>query len=143
MTKKNIFLFVNLIIISISCLASPIIYDNYSVDPKTNILSVIAHNVYPIQVKDIKISYKDKEYSPISSEKLKNNWLLGIIIDNSGSMKVSDFLTIRSRIDYLIKNIDKDDLVILWKVNDAKKIVSNLSNPSSDYFLRLNKVVRE
>ncbi|HOV13130.1 MAG TPA: hypothetical protein PK771_02505, partial [Spirochaetota bacterium] len=107
---KEILIFI-IMLISFNLFSNTIKYDELNID-ENNFLTLKIHNLTNDEGKNLKLFIEEKENNNFTSQKIKNNWLFGIIIDNSGSMLVPDFLTILSRMNYLLSNVEKDDYLI-------------------------------
>ncbi|HPO48741.1 MAG TPA: VWA domain-containing protein [Spirochaetota bacterium] len=139
MKKKLLILllFVNSIIFSTS-----LIYDDLTIDANGT-LSLKIHNLTNEEGANINLFLDEKKTSDFIGEKIKSPRLFGIIIDNSGSMALEDFFTILRRVNYLLTNLEKDDYLIVWKLNNSKEIIYPFSIPNESLSGRISNLIRE
>lgn len=128
--------------ITFNIFSDTLIYDDLTID-KNSFLSLKIHNLNKKEMQTLSLFVDEKENKKFKSEKIKNNWLFGVIVDNSGSMLLNDFFTILERVRFLLSNVDKDDYLIVWKLNNTKEIIYPLSNPDETLGLKISSLIRE
>jgi hypothetical protein len=139
---KKIFALIAVIFINISVIPEEIILDDVSSDGKGN-YAVTIHNLDESGVDNLKLTLDGKDYTGLAVEKMSSKFLFGVIIDNSGSMKLDDFFTLLKRMNYILDNMKEDDYIAVWKLNDRRIPIYPLGRPDKNFSVQINKLIRE
>ena len=138
---KKVILLV-LVLLSFKLLADTIKYDELTID-KNEKFSLTLHNLTNEEVNNLKLFLDGKESKDFDIKKIKNNWLFGVIVDNSGSILLADFFAILDRVGYLLSNLATDDYLVIWKLNNSLTEIYPLSNPNASLKPKISKLIRE
>lgn len=136
--KKLIIL--GLLLLQFSIFHANIILDKIDVD-ENNIVSLTIHNINDPAL--LKLLLDNKDFQDFKIKVDKDKLLMMILVDNSGSIILDDFFEIRSRVDYFIKNLSREDFIQIYKVNDKSSIIYPLAPPAVASNNLVKSLVRE
>jgi len=138
---KNIF-FMLFIFFSVSnSFSSGIVLDDLRLDGEKVFVKI--KNIGDADSKKTLLYLNDKQKKDFGIKKVSNSRLFGIIIDNSGSMKLEDFFSILSKVLFLTKNIDANDKIIVWKLNNDLKTIYSADSYNDKKIGQIKSLVRE
>ena len=113
-----------LFIFSWSVVAEDIILDDIQVEGNT--VSAVIHK---ISDPDLVQLYLDQKLSQFDIDVTREQLIFMLLIDNSGSINLKDFIEIRNRVNYFINNLTDQDYLQVYKVNDSREIIYSLDHP--------------
>lgn len=104
---------------------------------------VVFHN-YPDDIREnIGLIVDKKERVDFTLNFLNTKSLYSIIIDNSGSIYEEEIEIIKEKISFFLKNLKKDDLVNIDKVNDFKTNLYKLNYVNEETYKVIDFIQRE